>query len=161
MHKLCIKYSFGGLLARVFQQYVAQLVKSVVTGLCIVQDNAIIEKNIIPDSTLNQQFLSTRSKFLQRMLQKVEALFMVGIKNIRQECFVKHEFLEIPQNSQDIAYSFIKKDTLTQLPSCKFCEIFKNFFFYRTPAVAVSDQNNVSNLNLPHFIPLISFCSFG
>ena len=29
--------------------------------------------------------------------------------------------------------NFLKKETLTQVFSCEFCEIFKNTFFYRTP----------------------------
>ena len=35
--------------------------------------------------------------------------------------------------------NFIKKETLTQVFSCEFCEISKNTFFYRTPLVAVSE----------------------
>ena len=55
-------------------------------------------------------------------------------------------FLEISQNSQKSicarvsllnkvteACNFIKKETLSQRFSCKFCEIYKNTFFYRTP----------------------------
>ena len=33
---------------------------------------------------------------------------------------------------------FFKKETLIQVFSCEFCEIFKNNFFYRTPLVAAS-----------------------
>ena len=36
------------------------------------------------------------------------------------------------------ACKFTKKDTLAQVLSCEFCEIFKNTFFYVTPLVAVS-----------------------
>ena len=39
------------------------------------------------------------------------------------------------------ACNFIKKETLTQVFSCEFCEIFKNNFFYRAPLVAASDYN--------------------
>ena len=35
-------------------------------------------------------------------------------------------------------YNFIKKDTLAQVFSCKFCEIPKNTFFQKTPLVAAS-----------------------
>ena len=35
--------------------------------------------------------------------------------------------------------NFITNETLAQLFSCEFCEISKNTFFYRTPAVAASD----------------------
>ena len=38
------------------------------------------------------------------------------------------------------AYNFIKKETLTQVFSCEFFEIFKNTFFYRTPSVAASED---------------------
>ena len=34
------------------------------------------------------------------------------------------------------ASGFIKKETLAQVFSCEFCEIFKNTFSYRTPQVA-------------------------
>ena len=34
--------------------------------------------------------------------------------------------------------NFIKKETLAQMFSCEFCEIFKNTFSYRTPLVAAS-----------------------
>ena len=34
--------------------------------------------------------------------------------------------------------NFIKKETLTQVFSCEFCEIFENNFFYRTPSEAAS-----------------------
>ena len=36
------------------------------------------------------------------------------------------------------ACNFIKKETLTQVFSCEFCEISKNTFFYRTPLMAAS-----------------------
>ena len=59
-------------------------------------------------------------------------------------CSVKEVFLEISQNAQENtcvraslliklqACNFIKKETLTQVFSCEFCEIFKSNFFYRT-----------------------------
>ena len=34
----------------------------------------------------------------------------------------------------------VKKESLAQVFSCEFCEIFNNTFFYRTPLVAVSDD---------------------
>ena len=34
--------------------------------------------------------------------------------------------------------NFIKKQTLAQVFSCEFCEIFENTYFYRTPLVAAS-----------------------
>ena len=57
-------------------------------------------------------------------------------------------FLEILQNSQENtcarvsflinACNFFKKETLTQVFSCEFCEISKNTFSHRTPPVAAS-----------------------
>ena len=61
-------------------------------------------------------------------------------------------FLKISQNSpenisarvsfliklQASDLQFIKKETLAQVFSCEFCEIFKNNFFKRTPPVAAS-----------------------
>ena len=38
----------------------------------------------------------------------------------------------------DLACNFIKKESLAQVFSSEFCEIFKNIFFYRTPHVAAS-----------------------
>ena len=37
-----------------------------------------------------------------------------------------------------LGLKFIKKETLTHVFSCEFCEIFKNTYFYRTPLVATS-----------------------
>ena len=37
------------------------------------------------------------------------------------------------------ACNFIKKEALTQMFSCEFCEISKNTFFHRTPPVAASE----------------------
>ena len=39
---------------------------------------------------------------------------------------------------ESLAYNIIKKETLAQVFSCKFCEIFKKNFFYKTPLVAAS-----------------------
>ena len=36
------------------------------------------------------------------------------------------------------ASNFIKKETLAQVFSCEFYEIYKNTFYYRTPLVAAS-----------------------
>ena len=41
--------------------------------------------------------------------------------------------------------TLLKKKTLTQMFSCEFCEIFKSIFFYRTPSVAASGNNDVDN----------------
>ena len=55
------------------------------------------------------------------------------------------DLLKISQNSQENTCArvffdkkeslsfFLKKESLAQVFSCEFCEIFKNTFFYRTP----------------------------
>ena len=42
------------------------------------------------------------------------------------------------------ARNLIKKETLAQVFSREFCEIFKNTFFYRIPPVAASVNNDLS-----------------
>ena len=67
-------------------------------------------------------------------------------------CSMKKVSLENSQNSQENtcasesfliklpqAWNFIKKDSLAQVFSCEFCEIYKNTFFYRRPPVAASE----------------------
>ena len=62
---------------------------------------------------------------------------------------MKKVFLGISQNSQDnscarvsflirLQANSIRKETLTQVLSCEFCEISKNTFSYRIPPVAAS-----------------------
>ena len=41
-------------------------------------------------------------------------------------------------NHRPEACNFIKKETLAQVFSCEFCEIYKNIFYYRTPLLAAS-----------------------
>ena len=70
-----------------------------------------------------------------------------------QRCSVKEVFLKISQNPLENTCTrvsfliklkvsglqfFLKKETLAQVFSCEFCEIFKNTFFYRTTMVAAS-----------------------
>ena len=52
-------------------------------------------------------------------------------RSSRPEVFCKKNvFLKISQNSQEniCAIDFFKKETLAQVLSCQFCEIFKNTF---------------------------------
>ena len=70
-----------------------------------------------------------------------------------RRCSVKKVFLEISQNSKEntcarVSFlikfashrsaTLLKKETLTQVFSCKFCEISKDNFSYRIPPVAAS-----------------------
>ena len=57
--------------------------------------------------------------------------------------YLQHVKLEIKKNlknlkSQAEACNFIKKEALAKVFSCKFCEISKNTFFYRTSPAAAS-----------------------
>ena len=94
------------------------------------------------------------------------------IEAVAQRCSVKKVFLEVSQNSQENtcasvssliklqgarvsfliklqakACNFIKKETLTQVFSCEFCET-SNTFFHRTPPVAASVFNRDIEINL-------------
>ena len=53
--------------------------------------------------------------------------------------FTKFKGKHLCQSCQSASVcNFIKKETLTQVLSYEFCEIFKNTFFYRIPPVAAS-----------------------
>ena len=65
-------------------------------------------------------------------------------------------FLKISQNSQETplpeseACNFIKKETLAQVFSCKFCEIIKNTFLKREPplaAEAIMSEQEITNFD--------------
>ena len=66
----------------------------------------------------------------------------VRVKSSRQELFCKKgilkNFAKFTGNCLCQGL-FFKKETMTQVFSCEFCEIFKNFLSYRTPPVAASD----------------------
>ena len=79
-------------------------------------------------------------------------LWFLFSEAVAQRCSVKKLFLEISRNSQENTSArvsflikllkkrlyFIKKETLTQVFSCEFCEISKNTFSYRTPPMTAS-----------------------
>ena len=52
------------------------------------------------------------------------------------------------------ACNFVKKEALTQLFSCEFCEISKNTFFLRTPPVAASDERKYTFVLLIFSYPM-------
>ena len=66
-------------------------------------------------------------------------LIKLSTEAVFLRCSVKKLFLETSQNSQENTClepqtcNFIKKETLEQVFSCKFCEISKNTFSYKTP----------------------------
>ena len=71
-----------------------------------------------------------------------------------QRCYVKKVLLEISQNSPKktcarVSFltnlqAFVKKETLAQAFSSKFCEISKNTFFHKAPLVAASEIHKES-----------------
>ena len=87
---------------------------------------------------------------------------------VPRRCSLKKLILKFTQNSrvntcatvsfsiklQISAGNFIKKETLTRVFSCEFCEFFKNTFFRRTPTVAASEKrirNPVKHLRFCFF----------
>ena len=89
------------------------------------------------------------------------------IEAVIQTRSVKEVFLDISQHLQEkylcqslffnkVAGNFIKKETLAQVFSCKFCE--KNTFLYRTPLVAAFAKRKADNLlNLTLWKKIILF----
>ena len=89
------------------------------------------------DSGLSKELLGnfqTEHSCHSRLIKKSEVVV--------QRCSVKKVFLKISQNSQEntcaslflnkvagATGNFIKKETLAQMFSCEFCEIFKNICF--------------------------------
>ena len=79
---------------------------------------------------------------------------MIKIQKEHRWCSIKKVFLKIWQNSQENTVSetsffkscwpeacnVLKKATLTQVFSCKFCEIFKNTFFTEDIRVTASES---------------------
>ena len=76
-----------------------------------------------------------------------------------KRCFQKfrkiHRKTPVPENTlktleNTLACNFIKKESLAQVFSCKFCEISKNTFSYRTAQMTASvcrNQNTKSKMN--------------
>ena len=72
--------------------------------------------------------------------QPPEAFCKQGILRSFAKFTVKHMFQSLfVDKLQAKAYNFIKKETLVQVFSCKFCEICKDTFSYRTPPLAASE----------------------
>ena len=88
----------------------------------------------------------------KRKKVKWASSIILNTEAVTWRCSVKKLFLKISPNSQENtcarvsfllklqteACNFIKTETLVQVFSCEFCEIFKNTFLYRIPPVAFS-----------------------
>ena len=91
------------------------------------------------------------------------------LRSIHRRCSVRKDVLEISQDSQEntcarasfliklqaSGSNFIKKETLAQVFSCEFCEIFKNAFFIEhlrvTATVFCLFLGRVYGLTIKHF----------
>ena len=75
----------------------------------------------------------------------------VTTEAVAVRCSVKKVFLEILKNSQEntgarVSEALAKNEALAQVFSCKFWEISKNTFSYRTPLVAAFVTSYVTSL---------------
>ena len=77
------------------------------------------KSHILKQTCFFWPFLTTRHIWL--------ILYHKGTEAVVRRCSAKKVFL------------IIKKETLTKVLSCKFCEIYTNTFRYRTPLVAASE----------------------
>ena len=82
--------------------------------------------------------LQTGRKSL-RKFKKNKNIFIIVTEAVVQRCSVKMVFLEISQDSQENTcardsdlINFIKKESLAQVFSSEFCEIFRNTFLQNT-----------------------------
>ena len=66
-------------------------------------------------------------------------MFLKTLQNPQENTRVRVSFLK---RSQFV--NFVKKETLAQVFSCEFCEVFKNILFYRTLPVAASVMHGFS-----------------
>ena len=84
------------------------------------------------------------------------SVVIIGKKrgSLHHRCSIKKVFLEISQNSEESTCARVaflmklqaKKETLTQVFSCEFCEISKNNFCNRTPLVVASENRYQTSL---------------
>ena len=102
--------------------------------------------------------MNTKRKF-------TKILSYQGVKAVVRRCSAKKVFLEIWQNSQENtcirisfliklqakACNFIKKETLTQVFPCEFCEISTNTVSYKTTRLAASVHGLKSNTEPLYF----------
>ena len=104
----------------------------------------LLNQTFSPDKAWNKshQNFSTMlfaSTMLRNLVYYLSACLLYRHQEaVAQRCSVKKVFLEISQNSQENTCNFNNKETLTQVFSCEFCEIYKNTFCYRIPPLAVS-----------------------
>ena len=103
-----------------------------------------------------------------------------NVEAVVRRCSVKKVFLEISQNWQEntsarVSFliklqaevcNFIKKETLAEVFSCEFCEIYKNTFLHRTllviasvPDLLISHKARCSSLEVALLFSVKKFSS--
>ena len=68
----------------------------------------------------------------------MEKLLVQNFQNWQENTCAKVSFLKKVADFRPLTCNFIKKETLEQMFSCKFCKICKNIFFSRTSLGAAS-----------------------
>ena len=117
-------------------------------------DTILWTQDVIWMYTRRSKTLWTSSKRLTKAGIRscsVKKVFLEILQNLQKNTCVKVSFLITLQVS---ACNFIKKETLAQVFSRKFCEISKNSFSYRTPVMTVC------GLMYVQFMPLHKKWSF-
>ena len=101
-----------------------------------------LKKNILEKGSIILIGISKKFHVILEFWNNYSVAFTSRSRSRHRRCPVKKIFLKIPQNSQENtcaivsfliklpqACNLVKKETLTQVFSCEFCEIFKNTFF--------------------------------
>ena len=102
---------------------------------------ADLKSQILLNERLHHGYFSMKKFYLRNTFLTAEAVV--------RRCSIKNLFLEISQNLQEN----IKKDSLAQVFSCKFCEISKYTFFIellQTTASAVNPTRVGGVDSTPH-----------
>ena len=75
-------------------------------------------------------FIIASTKCTLKPLSKdITAIFKLFLEAVTRDALLVKVFLEVSQNSQEYTWNSIKKETLVQVVSCKFCEISNNTIF--------------------------------
>ena len=90
----------------------------------------VLSRSSPPEVLCKKVVLKNFTKFTGKHL--CQSLLFNKIAGLRPATLLK----------ETLACNFVKKETLAQVLSCEFCEIFKSTVFYRTPPVATSDSRS-------------------
>ena len=93
--------------------------------------------------------------FTEQKLQSFEKskVYRIGVpRNV--EKFTKNSCVRVSFLTKLQASNFVKKEAPTKAFSCKFCEIFENSFFYRTPPTTACGFRSYKNQCFQNFTRL-------